>query len=1076
MDEIQLSTKLNAYFTQIKSVIIDKQHPISGLLPASTAITSHGNYTDAWVRDNVYSIMAVWGLALAYRKLDNDKGRGYELEQRTVKLMRALLCSMMAQADKVEAFKHSRDPIDALHAKYATETGNIVVGDDEWGHLQIDATSVFLLTLAQMISSGLKIIWTAEEVCFVQNLVYYIEQAYHTPDYGIWERGAKSNSGNVELNASSLGMAKAALEALSGFNLFGAKGAQSSVIHVAPDSIAQSNITLCALLPRESNTKEIDAALLSIIGFPAFAVSDNSLSERVRSDIISKLEGNFGLKRFLRDGHQTAAEDEARLHYEAEELKRFEHIESEWPLFYAYLYLDAIFRDDKEQIVHYRQRLDSVTVEKDGFKMLPELYWVPSYKVELEQQTPNSQAREPNENVPLVWAQSLYLLGLMLEDDLLRTGDLDPLGRRHRKQSMRPVVQLIFLAEDEELQQELAAQGVATETLSDISPVLVYRPQDIAGVHAQVGRVDSLGLTGRTTKVLRSLTTSRIYLLGQQRAVCLSPCFMPQEFFLSYDINLLVRRFKSELSYLHRNWTEVGRPIVTVLLTRNLLDDERLSFYRLMEEIASGNVDEIPVKNGRMAELSPTAAFERIDELNDFQLPVDPLENLISQPTLLTLAGKHLPLSTEQELDIDQETQVDVLLVKFSVSDNLYQQISLLAALARKLGIDASITLWDRQYSPKQLIEEVYTQAGRLRLWSVLRHAAGLLEKVDGDLNQAVSDILVAQKMIQVGRSYNDESIISRPLQENDLMTKIRIFCRDDLRDQILTQEILLYIGQLIKARPKLFSTLLTIRISHLIILLTSEIVRAKKITPDEAYEQLLHLAPSAIQSRLEAVLEEYQALSDLPQKLEQLNAQANSKELDWRLDLDLELLKTPHEGWLVWRQHQGIIDRRSETFNSQVWLILQHTTGLVIGNKLDKRNRINSSHVLSDMTQGEKSFVLLIEHLLNNIHAAEYRQLTVETLSVLASFFLQNPSIKIDEAISIDATIGHAVHLAYIERYPRRTIQYDSYKSDAWETFYTRSPEQTSGFLIAALRSLLTLRKSQDEIETLQVTATIRQ
>ena len=143
MDEIQLSTKLNTYFTQIKSVIIDKQHPISGLLPASTAITSHGNYTDAWVRDNVYSILAVWGLALAYRKLDNDKGRGFELEQRTVKLMRALLSSMMAQSNKVEAFKHSRDPADALHAKYATETGDVVVGDDEWGHLQIDATSVF---------------------------------------------------------------------------------------------------------------------------------------------------------------------------------------------------------------------------------------------------------------------------------------------------------------------------------------------------------------------------------------------------------------------------------------------------------------------------------------------------------------------------------------------------------------------------------------------------------------------------------------------------------------------------------------------------------------------------------------------------------------------------------------------------------------------------------------------------------------------------------------------------------------------------------------------------------------------
>ena len=97
---------------------------------------------DAWVRDNVYSILAVWGLSLAYRALEDGGGRGYELEHRTVHLMRGLLRSMMAQASKVEAFKYSRDPKDALHAKYDTETGASVVGDGAWGHLQIDATSL----------------------------------------------------------------------------------------------------------------------------------------------------------------------------------------------------------------------------------------------------------------------------------------------------------------------------------------------------------------------------------------------------------------------------------------------------------------------------------------------------------------------------------------------------------------------------------------------------------------------------------------------------------------------------------------------------------------------------------------------------------------------------------------------------------------------------------------------------------------------------------------------------------------------------------------------------------------------
>ena len=186
---------LNAYYSQVKTLILARQHPVSGLLPASTAVTTHGDYTDAWVRDNVYSILAVWGLALAYRKIDENQGRTYELQQSVIKLMRGLLFAMMQQADKVEQFKDAQEPLAALHAKYDTATGSTVVGDDEWGHLQIDATSVFLLMLAQMTASGLQIVFTLDEVNFIQNLVYYVARAYRTPDYGIWERGNKLNHG-----------------------------------------------------------------------------------------------------------------------------------------------------------------------------------------------------------------------------------------------------------------------------------------------------------------------------------------------------------------------------------------------------------------------------------------------------------------------------------------------------------------------------------------------------------------------------------------------------------------------------------------------------------------------------------------------------------------------------------------------------------------------------------------------------------------------------------------------------------------------------------------------------------------
>jgi phosphorylase kinase alpha/beta subunit len=266
-------------------------------------------------------------------------------------------------------------------------------------------------------------------------------------------------------------------------------------------------------------------------------------------------------------------------------------------------------------------------------------------------------------------------------------------------------------------------------------------------------------------------------------------------------------------------------------------------------------------------------------------------------------------------------------------------------------------------------------------------------------------------------------------------------------------------LGLLIKARPELFSELLTLRASLLIILLTSQITRAQNITTDEAYEILMGMPPSEIQSRLEAVLENYQTLAELPQKLEALHAQGNTEQLNWQQNLGLEQLETPADGWLDWRQHQGILDRRSAAFLAQTWRILKHTSGLVIGNKMDKRNRISSDLILSDMTEGEKAFALLIEHMFNNIHAAEYRQLTIETLTALASFFEQNPSLIVEEAIVIDVTIGHAVKLAYINKFPEQQQNYDEHKSHAWEHFYQQSPVHSTTYIISALNHLLTVR-----------------
>ena len=71
------------------------------------------------MRDCVYSVQCVWGLALAHRRQQGQNSlRSWELQQRVVALMRGLMRSMMRQAAKVERFKESLNPLDALHAKY----------------------------------------------------------------------------------------------------------------------------------------------------------------------------------------------------------------------------------------------------------------------------------------------------------------------------------------------------------------------------------------------------------------------------------------------------------------------------------------------------------------------------------------------------------------------------------------------------------------------------------------------------------------------------------------------------------------------------------------------------------------------------------------------------------------------------------------------------------------------------------------------------------------------------------------------------------------------------------------------
>ena len=1063
----QLPARLDYYYHQIKTIILSRQNPISGLLPASTAITAHGDYTDAWVRDNVYSILAVWGLALAYRKVDPDKGRTYELEHSVVKLMRGLLFAMMRQATKVERFKHTQVALDALHAKYNTQTGDIVVGDGEWGHLQLDATSLFLLMLAQMTASGLHVVYTIDEVNFVQNLVYYIGRTYRTPDFGIWERGNKINHGNAELNASSVGMAKAALEAMNGLDLFGVGGSQASVIHVLPDEIARARITLENLLPRESASKEVDAAVLSVIGYPAFAVEDRRLLERTRNDIITKLQGKYGCKRFLRDGHQTVLEDTNRLHYEPWELKQFEHIECEWPLFFTYLLLDGIFRGDRTQVQAYQERLEKIVVERDGVKLLPELYYVPQANIASERANPQTQTRLPNENVPLVWAQSLYFLGQMLSEGLVSIGDIDPLGRHlnigRRQEAM---VQIALLAEDEDLQAKLAVYGIETQTPSQVEPIQVRQAGELSTVYTQIGRNDKLGLTGRPIRRLRSLTTSRIFRIRDEIVVFLPSFLDPQQFYLTLDYHFLVARLKSELAYIKHHWSDLGRPTVTLMLTHTMLETEKEALLPLMEELRSGVCNGVHVKLGRLQQLMLTAKTERIDFLHELDFTQLAVKN--AAPRCYYLAfhpEKNLPLGITQEFQLECETNLGLLLIQLRTSDNLYEQIELLQTLyrLRSLDFDTGFGEDGKRVTVADLLDEVYTKAGNLCLWTIVRRAAGLRQMIDVSLSDEVTSILVRQKQIAVGKSYSEASLITQPMSNQEIAEKINQFCGEDIRDRVLTQEMLNYLGVLIRTEPHLFKGLLTLRVGYLILLITSELGQELGLTQDEAYEHLMQLSPFEVKMRLRQVLIGYEGMNQVLRQRESLHVKQPESDIEWVVLPEVaDEGFVPLSGWQQQRHWDGAMNRVPQDFFQRVWRLMKHSKGIVIGDKLERRNRLDSELILAEMTPGEKNFALRVEHLLNKIEAPEYRQVNIETLMELAAICDRNPNLQIEEYIVLDVLIGHAVRLAWLERFPEKADRYDRFKASAWRAFYNSSPRECASAVVKAFRFLTEFGQSQ--------------
>ena len=1042
--------QLNALFDEVRINILNRQHPISGLLPASTAVNAHGDYTDAWVRDNVYSILAAWGLGIAYRRVDSADARAYELEQATVKNMRGLLTAMMRQSDRVERFKLRQQPTDALHAKYDTGTGLAVVGDDAWGHLQLDATSLFVLMLVQMTLSGLKIIATRDEVNFIQNLVWYLSRAYATPDFGIWERGNKINHGQRELNASSLGMVLAALEAINGFDLFGGDGDDHSRVFVLADDIARTEMTLNAILPRESGSKEVDAALLSVVGFPAFAVRDRLKAETVDTAVRQKLTGRFGCKRFLRDGHQTVLEDEQKLHYEPEELETFAGIESEWPLFFTYQLINHLFAGNYEAAEATNQQLMRAAVERDGVWLLPELYFVLPDDIEEERRNPGSTDRSPNDNQPLVWAQSLWVLGRLLLCGAVDASDLDPINRRHQLSGLETTraVSVALIAETPAVNSALVEMGSDRHTLLGESRVRIGSVRSLIENLVDLGANERLGLSGRPRRRVLSLSTAKVYEIEGQQWLIVPQLFDTDIFYLTQDLGILVQELRSTIQYLHQFWQQPGRPILTIMISEWMLKSPDfgvlLSFLR--DEVMRGEIFGVPVH-------------------------LDRVEALVSRGHRIRLAGKMTGwavraqtrgLNPQVEAEVQRSKRVnwssedsDARLVeslRIPASPNARMEIAEELA-SRHENLDVVIPdSAGHSWVLRELVEDVFRLAQQVRAWGAMRRSAELLGKVDAYLDVSLMDLLVRQKRLAVGRSYTSKALISEPISNLEILNRIRRFCGDDPRERILTQELIVHLGGRIRAEPSLFNDVITLRIGPLLQTLIALTAREKNLAPSVAFDWLMEQPPSVISRELRAALTWRGGAS----RLESLRLADGSTHFD---GLKFQAEDDPEStaaDWLQWRMVEGAIGRLPDTFYSGLWALLAHTPALVIGDRYNPRNTLDSALFRSQSTAGEKNFALIVEHILNRIAAPEYRHLVIEALEALMRVTQKNPGLQLQDALIIDVLIGHAVRLAWCRGQKSQHASYDEVRDQAWSSFYKLPPHQVAYYVTDALETLL--------------------
>ncbi|XP_012280936.1 probable phosphorylase b kinase regulatory subunit beta isoform X3 [Orussus abietinus] len=995
--------QLDIYYGIVKRQILHYQSCITGLFPQVSTDKTVGS-----VRDSIYCAAAIWSLYQAYRRIDDDRGKSYELGQSAIKCMRGILECWVKQSSRIELFKRNQCDRFALHCKFHLATGEEIFKDADYYHLQIDIVSLYLIFLVQMISSGLQIIYTQDEVAFVQNLVYYVERAYRTPDYGVWERGSRYNDGTPEIHASSIGMAKSALEAINGCNLFGETGASWSVIYVDIDAHNRNRSIFETMLPRESSSKSVDVALLPTISFPAFATHEEFLYNETKSNIIRRLRGNYGFKRFGRDGYKTVLEETHRRYYKSGEIKEFDNIECEWPLFYIFMIIDGVFKTLPEQVEEY-QNLLKVRLHKDhnGDPTVPMYYYVPEENIEAERNEPGSTFHVPSEegsgqkgssdsepSALYLWNQSMFVIAQLLTAGLLHINELDPI-RRYLPSYNRPrragrysafqakpsigthtdlVVQIVLIAESMRLQAMMATYGIQTQTPHEVEPVQILSSTQLVKVYQRLGVNKKLKLEGRPARPIGSLGTSKMYRVCGMTVLCYPLIFEVSDFYLYRDMALLIDDIKTELQFVGKYWRLSGRPTVCLLIREEHMRDpqfkEMLDLFAMLKK---GYCDSTKVRIGRLQNLISSSCIEHLDFISttETDLALTPFKQL-EHDYIGYQSLTDVPRALSYVEDVrDYSTFVNEplynILNEIRNTDSLYAKCQLYGILLKREGINYEIN----GMTVGDLLRSVYQQAGSLRYWMVVRYCSSLLHHTVDSISPFITGVLVKGKQITVGVIGHEETVFDKPMTPAEIQSVMYSTIQPhNVVQAVLQQEVLLYCGRLIGTNPEMFKGILKIRIGWVLEAMNLYLEMFKKDSkPIENY------SPYEIRRILIKVL----------------------TIKDWASKENLTVLGR--------RKIEGSLCRVPAHFYNQVWEVLVRCPGGICVNGRE----LPQQPTLSSMTRSELTFALLVESILHHIQLPEFRQIIVELLNIVSIILLRNPELSFKRQLDLNKLVEDA-------------------------------------------------------------------